>query len=247
MPPFGLRRPPACAASFSSNSRGASPFLHGHAGRSFFRQFPSPAAPPGRSPRPMPFAPITTVPSQVSLSRSRQSPRNALFSLPAYHAPPLLSPAFRHPAKFSTSKLPATCCTPHLPPPTSTPSACSSPRRQPRCCWSVPPSRALPLPVHSVLAARPTHPPPLFPPPTALLFHSALLAAYASSARPSLTLYVRARLPEAARCAQPPESPPKTSCPISPAMPFASAPFLPSPFSLVFSRGKEHSPARAPC
>ena len=226
MPAVWLTAPPACAASFSSNSRGESPFLHGHAGRSFFRLFPSPAAPPGRSPRSMPFAPITTVPSQVSLSRSRQSPANALFSLPAYHAPALLSPAFRHPGKFSASKLLplAAPSTSHRPLPAV---------RSFRCLLA-----AVRLP------CRPMHPPLCFPPPTA---SSILLpAAYPTrfAPRPPIPHPVHS-LPKAARCAQPPKAPRLPA--LCPAMPFISAPFLPSPFSLVFSRGKEHSPARAPC
>ena len=276
MPAVWLTAPPACAASFSSNSRGASPFLHCHAGRSFFRQFPSPASPPGRSPRPMPFAPITTVPSQVSLSRSRQSPANAFFSLPAYHAPAPLSPAFRHPGKFSASKLLplAAPFTSHRPLPAVRSFRCllaavrlpcrPLPVTRPRC-RPLPAARFLPsaFPAAHFLPPASCRPPSL--PPASC--HSSSLPPDASSALfPTAHCIFHSapcRLPYPFRPLSPHPSPytlPAQSCPmrstsespprlpaLCPAMPFISTPFLPSPFSFVFSRGKEHSPARAPC
>ena len=168
------------------------------------------------------------------------------FSFPAKPAQcPFLTPSipcahpafsrFSPPGKIFRLQAPATCCTPHLPPPTS----CRP--------LSLPPASCRPLSLPPASCHSSSLPPDassaLFP-SAHCIFHSAPCRLPYPLRPPSLILYTPCpKLPDALRLRKPPRLP--APCPLPRAA--LCKRLLPSPFSLVFSLGKEHSPARAPC
>ena len=237
--PFGLRRrPPAQPLSrqiLVEHLRSSTVMPAAPSSGSFRRLPRRPAARPG---------PCPSRQSPLCLRKYRFLVPGKARPMPFSHSqhtmrPPRFLPLFATRQNFPP---PSSCHLLHPSPPTAhfLPFA-------PSAAYFLPPASCRP-PSLPPASCRPPSPPPdassaLFPTAHGIFRSASCRLPY--PLRPPIPHPIHS-LPKAARCAQPPKAHPRLPA-LCPAMPFISAPFLPSPFSLVFSRGKEHSPARAPC